>query len=960
MKTLRILIFALLATVTVARGQTFSIAETNTPEIQALARGLQNDPLRIFDYVHDHIKYVFYYGSKKGAQLTLSEGSGNDFDQCALLVALLNAAGYANTSYKYETVDIPYDATDGTHNDLHHWLQLSLVNTNWANTTGYFNYLTATQQRNFPYVTYLTGDTNTIVLPHVWVLLTIGSTTYNLDPSFKVSEPVAGINLTAALGYGNVANLSNALMNAAGGTVTTNYVQSLSESSLRSALQNCNSNLLAVLQNNYETSSVLQILGGQQIIPWTNGLSLSQTFAPYYDQIDYPPQTWTYLPTNYMATFGIAFCGVTNSWYFPALQGRRLSLTFNSTGLGQLWLDDSLIFQTNTGPYIDANKKVSVGFICTFPPNYGNNFAKWAEYDPTNSSYAILYAFEPEPKRLHERQQILDTYIQEGFTNNSRQVLTETLNVMGLNWMTQTKLLGDDILGQQMGMSPEWEVRLGRAAEESGNGYYIDAYCQLDREEPNSGITAADQQRYAQYFDLKNYFGSAMEHSIIEQLQSSNLVGASTVKILQLANTNKNAIYLANITNWSAVSSQLTGYASAAQSAISAAIANGDYLLLPANGSVAIAGTGSWAGAGYVDLSPSLTSRSISMLLGGGYNGGFSAFPSSAIDSSYVQSFNFSQPFYLNLVPPSVTVAVGADPVSMADAAFKVATPDLSIGQAEPMGITFTRYYSPTYRHLNLANMGYGWVNSYYMNLATVSAPETSLGGNTPAQMAPILTAAWAAANLYNTTPSAKNWLVTALIAKWGIDQTINNAVSVTLGNNVLQFIKQPDGSFTPPANCNWSLTNKPTYILQERHGNTFTFNATKQLTGITNQYGVGLALTYSGTNVSTVTDWKGRAFTFTYSGSPARLTQVADATGRSVKYGYATNVDQKLDLVLVTDPEGKTNSFQYDTNHQIVATVDALGRLVVSNVYDSFGHVTTQYTQGDPNKTWQIYWSGW
>lgn len=68
-----------------------SIAEASTPEIEALARGLEKDPLRIFNYVHDHIRHVFYFGSKKGAQLTLLERSGNDFDQCALLVALLRA-----------------------------------------------------------------------------------------------------------------------------------------------------------------------------------------------------------------------------------------------------------------------------------------------------------------------------------------------------------------------------------------------------------------------------------------------------------------------------------------------------------------------------------------------------------------------------------------------------------------------------------------------------------------------------------------------------------------------------------------------------------------------------------------------------------------------------------------------------------------------------------------------------
>ncbi len=52
------------------------------------------------------------------------------------------------------------------------------------------------------------------------------------------------------------------------------------------------------------------------------------------------------------------------------------------------------------------------------------------------------------------------------------------------------------------------------------------------------------------HFDLWMFFGSALEHGIIEQLQNTNLVGASTVKMLEIANTNGQAIYLASSTNW--------------------------------------------------------------------------------------------------------------------------------------------------------------------------------------------------------------------------------------------------------------------------------------------------------------------------------------------------------------------------------------------------------------------------
>ena len=83
-------------------------------------------------------------------------------------------------------------------------------------------------------------------------------------------------------------------------------------------------------------------------------------------------------------------------------------------------------------------------------------------------------------------------------------------------------------------------------------------------------------------------------------------------------------------------------------------------------------------------------------------------------------------------------------------------------------------------------------------------------------------------------------------------------------------------------------------------------------------------------------------------------LTNVADSTGRSVSYGYTSG-----DLTSFIDAAGKTNTYTYDANHQVIATLDALGRLVVTNAYDGFGHVTTQFTQDDTNKTWRIFASG-
>jgi len=200
------------------------------------------------------------------------------------------------------------------------------------------------------------------------------------------------------------------------------------------------------------------------------------------------------------------------------------------------------------------------------------------------------------------------------------------------------------------------------------------------------------------------------------------------------------------------------------------------------------------------------------------------------------------------------------------------------------------------------------------------------------------------------------------LIAKWGIDQLDKNGVSVNLGKDTMQFVQQPNGTFTPPAGSTATLTQSgSTYSLLLRHGNKFNFNSGGFLTNIVDQYGQALNLTYNASNwVSTVKDWQNRnTFTFNYSGTPSRLTSISDGT-RTVSYGYTTTYNSQGDLTTFTDAEGKTSTYIYNTNHQITATLDAQSRLVVSNLYDSQGHITTQYTQGDTNKAWRIYWSGW
>ena len=159
-----------------------------------------------------------------------------------------------------------------------------------------------------------------------------------------------------------------------------------------------------------------------------------------------PVLTWTYEPTNIMSTLSITFAGTNHQWFMPQLQGQRVSLVFSNNGVAQLWQDDTLLAQHATSGSGTTNVVLYAHHPDGLWDTTNNVFINgtYADqittnaYQSTNATYALLYAFEPDWGWLQQRENKLDTYLQTGLANSSRQVVSETLNVMGLNWMLQT------------------------------------------------------------------------------------------------------------------------------------------------------------------------------------------------------------------------------------------------------------------------------------------------------------------------------------------------------------------------------------------------------------------------------------------------------------------------------------------------------------------------------------------
>ncbi len=283
-----------------------TVAPETLPEIMALARALQNDPKLIYEFVHNHIDYVPYFGYLKGPALTLLDRSGNDFDQAALMIALLKASGHG-AEFVYETMSIPHAATN--QRDLQHWLS---VDNNWA----VMDKILA--GGGIPHTS--------TTIDRVWVRATVGSGTYLFDPAFKTYTETAGINLDTAMGgYSSVD-----LLAAAGGTTGSDYVQGLNETTLNTKLALYTSNLVSYLRTNHPNSATEEIVGGREIVqeflgPLPTSLPFQLTEIAHWTDSSATPPAMIHQVT-------IQHGGINTTLNIPDIAGHKLAMRYVAGG----------------------------------------------------------------------------------------------------------------------------------------------------------------------------------------------------------------------------------------------------------------------------------------------------------------------------------------------------------------------------------------------------------------------------------------------------------------------------------------------------------------------------------------------------------------------------------------------------------------------------------------------------
>jgi YD repeat-containing protein len=211
--------------------------------------------------------------------------------------------------------------------------------------------------------------------------------------------------------------------------------------------------------------------------------------------------------------------------------------------------------------------------------------------------------------------------------------------------------------------------------------------------------------------------------------------------------------------------------------------------------------------------------------------------------------------------------------------------------------------------------------------------------------------------DLMSVTPTAQTLTISSMVARWFTDQLTGNAVIVTQPDTTEEFIALPhaDGSTSiaynaPPASsARVTQTAAGQFSYMRKDGVTSNFGPSPAgaLQSVVYPNGVTINLTYSGSPLllNRIANNLGRSLTLTYSGS--QISEVTDDSGRTVAYAY----DGNSNLAGFTDPVGATTTYAYDTS----GAFDTLGHLTqvfypsfpgnafVTNWYDSLGRVVKQ-----------------
>jgi RHS repeat-associated protein len=934
---------------------------TISPEIEALADGLDNDPKLIYEYVHNHFDLVPSWGLVKSSRETYLSRVGNPFDQAALLVALLQAADYP-AEFVLGLIQIPLDQA--------------------------MNWVGVTDSEVLPHVFWNGGIPAEVAdgmlrMNHVWARVQVDGVWYPLDPSFKAYNYQAGIDLGAAMDYGRGTFLADAV---AGSTVTDDFVQDIQEANINGHLTDYATNLIDHLSDTNAFAYVSDVVGGRSIVPET--LSAYPTDLPYIVESAWG-ETPT-LPAEYAYKLHIEIPGIDYLADVPEIGGERITVFYAAaTPADQAALDNAGgVYNVDPAYEVDMVPELRVGgeLVATGSPVAlgswepisvtlvtsildGQGKAWTASYAPqwlqAGAWYALPMIFQTlsnEQLTRHHRAQIDNQAA--GLPDDSEPVLGQALYNIGLSYFHQkeasqrldaqiagvvrTVHMRGMLMSQDLAVA-EWDSVNGawKAKRLAMAAYTIDVRLNFQVIHSSSG----DVDRERGFMLDSGHKGSAIEHATLQQLQGHAAV--STIQVLDIANKGGLKIYHITADNLETVVPLLI-FADRTKNSIRRDVEAGYEVIVPE----ANITKGEWTGTAWISLHPA--SGSAGYWLSGDVGqesgeagphllrrGGGGTEPTPVIPSIVGGTLGIGMVLGSGPPPasgnPQNTQGKTADPVDTASGAFVHGVVDLAFGVLG-FPIQFARTYGST-RNRQDGPLGWGWTHSYAISLAPSSDWTRGFGLRAAMDAVAAIAESFAGIDIASAPAGAlpnAHVVIGTENADWILDeQMTDNVIAVDNGNGEQhQYLLLPGGAYRRGHGTDTTLVDNGdgSYTVAGRDGSEIAFDEEGRAAALTDANGNQTVLTYDGDGrLMRVTDAVGRFIRLSYDNG--HLTQVRDPLDRTYTYGY--NADG--DLTTYTDARGGVTAYTYDDKHRVLAVTDPEGITFTTNEYDEWGRVTGQ-----------------
>jgi len=612
--------------------------------INAKAKELDYDPVKINQWVRNSIEYLPTWGSAQNAELTLEAKRGNAMDIASLTIALLRASKIPSR-YVHGTIEVPAE-------QFKNWMG------GFSDVYAAYDYA---GQGGIPAAAVTEGGKVTNVqMEHVWVEAAIdyypsrgaknidADSWVQMDPSYKQYTFKEGVDVLSISGI-DPEQLAQDLL--ASGTVNEEegWATGFDPAILENALAESKIKLESYIDNNMTDPNVMDVIGGRQVIIQEFPIlpsSLPNRIIVAGTRYDKLPQqlqqqtTVSFYSTQYQGLYGdkrtvtFPYARVNNEKltlsFKPATQADEETLNAlipegNFTDISQMpsSISANLVnvvpeFKLN-GTVVATGIEMSLGTkVDIMQSSYLPGLGTVLPFDHTTVAGSYLninlvaqtvspYMLKKLRLKMKNTEGILESGDQSQSVNLNRESIMGDMMYSGtLSYYAQqegmTKVLslsnkvnenirvGHGIYGYE----PKVTYLFGIAWTLSAGAIHVDL-ADLSAAEALDGNMEIRKTYSLQH----GMFGSALEHMVPEKMykiDSNNTVqGVSTMKALQLAAAERQKIYTVTQANADIVISNLQHNQDVIND-IKAAV-NAGYTVTTHKSPINVVG---WTGSGYI------------------------------------------------------------------------------------------------------------------------------------------------------------------------------------------------------------------------------------------------------------------------------------------------------------------------------------------------------------------------